>query len=216
MCAQFALEISAAELRDLGIFVPDSVKSITDRFLPYKKIPVIVSTPQGLKLTAMNFSLVPAWSRESKVKFATYNARIETVHEKPAWREPFLSQHCLIPLSSFYESVYQGPHAGHIIGFTAEEKSLLFAAGLFDFWKNPETGESLFSCSIITTEPSAFILENGHDRTPIFLNFEDGKTWLDLKGDANILKNFLLAKNLNPDLEVSIDRALKAGWEKKI
>ncbi|MES2801909.1 MAG: SOS response-associated peptidase family protein [Bdellovibrionota bacterium] len=222
MCAQFGLKVSADELKKLGISVSPALEGIEERFLPYTKVPVVVSTPQGLKLTAMNFSLVPAWSKEPKVKFATHNARIETVSEKPAWREPFLSKHCLIPMSYFFESVYQGPHAGHIISFSREigaefqnAPSLMFAAGLFDVWVNPQTKEQLFSCTILTTEPSTFILENGHDRTPIFLNFADGKQWLALRASEKEMVDFLLSKNVYPNLQVNRDRALKPGWEKK-
>ncbi len=212
MCAQFGLKVSASELRELGISVSSALEGVDERFLPYTKVPVIVLTPQGLKLTAMNFSLVPAWSKEPKVKFATHNARIETVIEKPAWREPFQSKHCLLPMTNFFESAYAGPHAGHIISFNSD---LMFAAGLFDVWVNPETKEQLFSCTILTTEPSAFILENGHDRTPIFLNFEDGKQWLSLRAPEKEMVDFLLSKNVYPDLQVSRDRALKSGWEKR-
>lgn len=213
MCAQFSLQVAAEELRNLGITVSSTLEGIDERFLPYTKIPVIVQTPQGLKLTPMNFSLVPAWSKEPKVKFATHNARIETVTEKPAWREPFLSKHCLIPITNFFEPVYEGPHAGHIISFGQE--STLYAAGLFDVWVNPETKEPLFSCAILTTEPSPFILENGHDRTPIFLKLEDGKTWLTLRTSEKEMVEFLLAKNIYPDLQVTRDRPLKSGWEKR-
>lgn len=215
MCAQFSLQIAAEELRNLGIAVSPSLEAIDERFLPYTKIPVIVQTPQGPKLTPMNFSLVPAWSKEPKVKFATHNARIETVTEKPAWREPFLNKHCLIPITNFFESVYEGPHAGHIISFGGETTPTLFAAGLFDVWVNPETKEPLFSCAILTTEPSPFILENGHDRTPIFLNLEDGKAWLTLRTSEKEMVDFLLTKNIYPDLQVTRDRPLKSGWEKR-
>lgn len=214
MCAQFSLQIAVEELRNLGIAVSPALETINERYLPHSKIPVIVQTTQGLKLTPMNFSLIPAWSKDAKVKFATHNARIETVTEKPAWREPFMSKHCLIPLTNFFESVYEGPHAGHIISFQGENP-LLFAAGLFDVWMNPQTKAPLFSCSILTTEPSAFILENGHDRTPIFLNFEDGKAWLILRGSEKSMVDFLLSKNIYPDLQVTRDRPLKPGWEKR-
>lgn len=224
MCAQFGLHTTTEHLRELGISVPDSVDSIQERFLPYTKVPVVVKTGDGLKLTAMNFSLVPSWSKEPKVKFATHNARIETITEKPAWREPFAKKHCLIPMTYFCESVYTGPHAGHVISFSQNKSEadianapLLFTAGLFDVWKNPETKDQLFSCSIITTEPSSFILENGHDRTPIFLNFEDGKKWLEMINmPEKEMVDFLLSKNVNPDLFVTRDRPLKPGWEKRI
>lgn len=222
MCSQYSLNARAEQLEKFGINVGHIKGQISQRYLPYTKVPVIVPTPQGLKLTPMNFSLVPAWSKEPKVKFATHNARLETVSEKPAWRDPFLTKHCLIPMTNFFESVYEGPHAGHIISFggeTGAEKQdpnpLLFAAGLFDVWVNPNTKESLFSCTILTTEPSPFILENGHDRTPVFLNFEDGRVWLTFYTSEKEMVDFLLAKNIFPDLQVTRDRPLKSGWEKR-
>ncbi len=163
----------------------------------------------------MSFSLIPSWSKELKVKFATHNARLETVTEKPIWKTPFLSQHCLIPLTSFFESVYEVPLAGNIIQFTESKNDLLFAAGLFDAWKDPVANRNIFSFSILTTDPTAFIKDHGHDRSPIFLIFENAKTWLDLRNDTNKMVEFLAISNLRPDLIVQIDRSLKAGWEKR-
>lgn len=214
MCSQFGFTTRADQLKNLGIDTGNLQDDVSLRALPYTAVPVIVTTPQGLKLTPMNFSLVPAWSKEPKVKFATHNARIETVTEKPAWRDPFLNRHCMIPMTCFYESVYEGPHAGHVIAFNSET-SLMFAAGLFDVWVNPEGNKQLFSCTILTTEPSPFILANGHDRTPIFLDFADGKSWLSLRAPAKDMVDFLLAKNRYPDLTVTRDRPLKPGWEKR-
>lgn len=219
MCAQYSIQTDVEVLKDLGIDVGQLTGEINQRVLPYTKVPVVVSTPQTLKLTPMNYSLIPSWSKEPKVKFATHNARIETVTEKPAWREPFLKQHCLLPMTAFYESVYEGPHAGHVISFSPVQ-SMLFAAGLFDVWTNPATKDKLFSCAILTTEPSAFIRENGHDRTPIFLNFADGKEWLNMRASAGgtserEMVDFLLFKNVYPDLQVTRDRPLKPGWEKR-
>lgn len=218
MCSQYSLSARAEQLEKFGINVGNATGEISQRYLPYTKVPVVVNTPQGIKLTAMNFSLVPSWSKKPKVKFATHNARIETVTEKPAWRDPFMTKHCLIPMSNFYESVYEGPHAGHIISFGKEdgaETSILFAAGLFDVWIDSESKNQLFSCSILTTEPSPFILENGHDRSPIFLNFDQGKEWLTLRAPQKEMVDFLLAKNVNPNLSVTRDRPLKPGWEKR-
>lgn len=217
MCAQFGLHTNSDRLRELGISVAPSLEGIDEKFLPYTKVPVIVKTSEGLKLTPMNFSLVPSWSKEPKVKFATHNARIETITEKPAWKEPFLNKHCVIPMTHFFESVYTGPHAGHVISFGGENGAdLLFTAGIFDVWKKPQSNETLYSCSIITTEPSAFILENGHDRTPIFLKFEDAKEWLNLRASEKEMVDFLLSKNVYPELSVTRDRPLKPGWEKRI
>jgi SOS response associated peptidase (SRAP) len=53
--------------------------------------------------------------------------------------------------------------------FTARDSSpLLTAAGLWDEWKDRQTGERLKSCTMIITEPNHFAAEV-HDRMPVFL-----------------------------------------------
>jgi putative SOS response-associated peptidase YedK len=66
----------------------------------------------------------------------------------------FKRTRCLIPMSGYYE--WQNPPGGKQPWyFTAADGSpLLTAAGLWDEWKNRETGERLKSCSMIITEPS--------------------------------------------------------------
>lgn len=217
MCAQYTLKTETGILSGkYKIKVSEDVSAIDQRFLPHSLAPVIVSEKNTPKLTAMKFSLVPAWAKEPRVKFATYNARIESITEKPTWRAPFQSQHCLVPLTAFYESVYTGPEAGHIIRLSEKEDALLFAAGLFDFWAAPDGQESFFSFSILTQAPSPFILAHGHDRTPIFLKDDFAFEWLTLvKKDEGYIKETLLNKAYHPELKVAIDRPLKPGWEKR-
>jgi len=216
MCAQFTVKTNKAELEALGIEVGQSFESINDRFLPSKVAPVFVKSRDNIKLTGMRFSLIPSWSKEPKVKFATHNARIETVLEKPTWKIPFAKQHCVIPMTGFYESVYEGPIAGNIIQFHKPDESLLFAAGIFDYWKNPENdSDHFYSFSILTTEPTDFILQNGHDRSPIFLDWSRALTWLDFYKPPQSQVDFLLSEQVRPELIVEVDRPLKPGWEKR-
>lgn len=217
MCAQYTLKTTATDLNEkYGIHIPNTLTSIDERFLPYQIAPVVVKTTASeLKLTPMSFSLIPSWSKEPKVKFATHNARIETIMQKPTWQIPFKKQHCLIPMSGFYESVYHGPVAGNTICFGSESNQLLFAAGIFDVWKDQAADKQIFSFSILTTDPTAFISEHGHDRSPLFLNFDNAKSWLDMKDDDQKMIHFLHTSNLKPDLHVAIDRPLKEGWQKR-
>lgn len=216
MCAQFTIKAKKDDFQSLGFAVPESLNEIDERFLPSKFAPVVVKSNTELKLTGMRFSLIPSWSKEPKVKFATHNARIETVLEKPTWRKPFESQHCVVPMTGFFESVYEGEKAGNIIQFHNSEKSILLAAGIFDHWVNPKNKQdNFFSFSILTTEPTKYILENGHDRSPLFLSLADSKEWLHLTGDPKEQVQFLSDRTLRPDLTVTIDRPLKAGWEKR-
>lgn len=230
MCAQFALKMKMKELINKAIRVPEGLESIDERYLPYQKAPVIARNYHRggvLQLSPMSFSLVPSWSQEEKVKFATHNARIETVTEKPTWKMAFQNQHCLVPMTAFFESVYEGPEAGNMISFErkatltstdeeTEEDSVLYAAGIFDLWKDPAHQKAnLFSFAILTTEPSDYIKEHGHDRSPLFLNFEDGKTWIGMMDSPQNMVDFLLNHKTTPMLNVKMERPLKAGWENK-
>lgn len=216
MCAQFTLNTTTAVIvEDFRIKSTDEAETISERFLPYKKAPVIFLDKEP-KLVRMNFSLVPAWSKEPKVKFATHNARIESVTEKPTWRTPFDSKHCVVPMTGFYEAVYSGAEAGNVIQFHKPNNSILYSAGIYDFWKDKENpANSFYSFSILTTEPSPFIEEHGHDRSPIFLGLDSARSWLSLKDSPKEMVNFLLKENQQPDFTVGLDRPLKAGWEKR-
>lgn len=218
MCAQYTLKTETRLLSlHYNISVAEDLPLIDSRFLPHSAAPVIVRDKNNFRLTAMKFSLVPAWSKEPRVKFATHNARIESITEKPTWRTPFQSQHCLVPMTAFFESVYDGPEAGHIIRLATPDEGLLFAAGIFDFWKTPDSGsDSFFSFSILTRAPPQFILDHGHDRTPIFAKDDFAFEWLNLIDQKDsLIRDRLLHHAYHPVLQVKIDRPLKSGWEKR-
>src|SRR5262245_57069477 len=62
--------------------------------------------------------------------------------------------------------------------FTARDgSSVLTIAGIWDEWKNRETGERLKSCAIIITDPNDFVAEV-HDRMPVLLKPEQFQHWL--------------------------------------
>ena len=218
MCSQYALQTTKVPLLqdlDLQGAIPDS---INQRLLPKSLAPVIVLSGEKLKLTPMKFSLVPSWSQTPQVKFATHNARIESILEKPTWKMPFVTQHCVVPMTSFFESAYSGPLAGNIIKFSRDNNQLLYAAGIFDFWKDHDKPEnSFFSFSVLTRDPSDFIIQNGHDRTPIFIPPGFVKDWLSpLSKPGDEIKAELLKNAFHPDLKVDVDRAMKLGWEKRV
>ncbi len=217
MCSQYTLNSSPNNiLHEFGETGARS-ESIDERFLPSSIAPIIVFDRGHFKLTPMKFSLVPSWSKEPKVKFATHNARIETILEKPTWKIPFQSQHCVIPMSGFFESVYTGPLAGHIIKFSGEKDELLFAAGIFDFWENAnDSQKSFFSFSILTQDPSILISSYGHDRTPLFIKKDFAANWLEKSQQSpEEMKIELLKQAYHPELKIESDRALKPGWEKR-
>jgi putative SOS response-associated peptidase YedK len=212
MCAQFDLKILANILSlKYGIAVPEDF-AFDHRVTPHSMAPVI--TKKGLQL--MKFSLLPSWSKEPKVKFATHNARLETIDEKATWRGPFKKNHCLVPISRFVETIYVREFAGNMVSFSEFKHELLTAAGIFDSWVNKETGEVIDSFSIITSDPPNFIRDIGHDRCPLFLKESAFSQWLEAEEkDPKKIKEFLFDNRKPIEFVVEKDRPMKPGWEKR-
>jgi len=212
MCSQYAINTRREAIEQLGIKVRMPDQQLQARAYPNRYGPVIIDE-NGPGYFMMHFNLTPRWSKEIRVKYATYNARVETVTEKPAFKAAFREYHCVVPMTSFYESAYEGPLAGNIIRFSGQ---LLFAAGIFDKWTDASKLD-FNSFSILTREPSEFIRTYGHDRTPVFIKPEYITTWLGLVNkDPEYIRDELLQNAIHPTLNVDIERPLKAGWEKKL
>ncbi len=91
------------------------------------------------------------------------NARVESVHEKPAFRGAFVQRRCLLPADGFYEwreikheksgRARKQPYFIH-----PEDGQVLALAGLYEYWRNPEIKHDddpaawLMTCTIITTD----------------------------------------------------------------
>ena len=229
MCAQYTVEPGPRELMQIfDALFPEGADFDGDvRILPHQPAPVLASAEGRRIIQLMKFSLLPSWSKEPKVKFATHNARLSTfdekvgrnvaIYEKPTWRGAFQSRPCLVPLNNFFEAAYRGPLEGHMVRFTPQNKEILMAAGIWESWSSKETGEIIVSFAIITDEPSDEIRHYGHDRCPVFLKQSSWEKWLN--GDAReMAKNkvqFLLSNRAEIIFEASMDRPLKAGWEKR-
>lgn len=213
MCAQYIVKLQALDLETIfGISIADDIPPWVERITPYTNAPVI--THNGIHM--MNFSLIPSWATERKQKFASYNARIETVIEKPTWRKPFESKRCLVPISKFIEPIYDHEYAGNMVAFERKDHEPLFAAGIYDLWVDKKTGEEVPSFAMLTSPALEFVKRIGHDRSPIFLPKEAFTEWLKPeKENPQKLVNFLREQRLNPPLIVEKDRAMKPGWEKR-
>lgn len=210
MCAQYDIKTPAQELAasmDLswqgGEWAP--------RVFPKQMAPV----GAGKELRLMQFSLVPSWSKDGTVKYATYNARLDTILEKATWKKPFTARHCVVPIQSFIEPAYVGKMAGNMLSFSAPE--VLWAAGIYDVWQDKATGKKLESFAIVTDDPSDFVKDLGHDRQPVFLSQERAREWIRNEGSkGEDLRTFLKEFAEEPNFQATIDRPLAKGWEKRI
>jgi putative SOS response-associated peptidase YedK len=158
---------------------------------PTDTIDTIVGTNGSRKLVPMRWGLVPRWWSKSvkDLRLATFNARAETVTEKPFFREAFKRNRCLIPVSGYYEWQHTtGVKQPQPWYFTARDGSpALTIAGLWDEWRDKASGETLKSCTMIITGPNEFVAEV-HDRMPVLLAEKDYEPWLSGAAGKELLK----------------------------
>jgi putative SOS response-associated peptidase YedK len=214
MCASFMIRQRAATAMRLPVATRFDIDEYYEQLIvPHRPAPVIVYDNGENVLKLMRFSLVPRWLKDPKPKFATHNARLETVAEKPAWREAFRKRHCLVPFTDFIEPIYEGEHAGFMVAFHLREPGWLIAAGIWEEWTNRETGEVIESFAILTTEPPPFVAATGHDRCPLFLTPEAQKRWMENSSYFEPLE--LVSAQELLMLDVEHHRPMKPGWEKR-
>jgi len=156
---------------------------------PGQMNPVITSHSPN-KISRMFWGLIPHWAKDKSFAYKTINARAETVATLATYKEPFRHKRCIVPATGFYEPdkihFTKPPYPWHY--FQLKDQKVFGIAGLYDVWKDRETGKEIHSYTIITTEPNAVVGEF-HGRMPVILQKEDEETWLnpDISEPAQLL-----------------------------
>jgi putative SOS response-associated peptidase YedK len=122
----------------------------------------------------MYWGLIPSWSKELKMKYATFNAKSETVATMASFRSAWKAgRRCLIVTDGFYEWRKSDKQP-----FTIQRKDgkLTIMAGLWETWRSP-ANEVVNSCTILTTEPNE-AMASVHNRMPVILAASDWPVWL--------------------------------------
>lgn len=129
------------------------------------------------QLAAMRWWLTPRWAKEMTTRYSMFNAKSETLHNSPAFREPFRSRRCVVPVCGFYEWARSAGHKLPYYIHAAKAPGLLLA-GIWDRWQDPQTGEGLDSFAVLTTPANAG-LAFVHHRQPVLLAPHDARRWMD-------------------------------------
>ena len=78
-----------------------------DDLYPLSDTPLVFAAAHHLEWRLVKFGMIPKWAKDLKIGRKTYNARTETVHEKPSFRNAwYRSQFALIPVETIYEPRY--------------------------------------------------------------------------------------------------------------
>ncbi|MDY0407530.1 SOS response-associated peptidase [Paracerasibacillus soli] len=122
----------------------------------------------------LRWGLVPSWAKDEKIGYKMINARSETVHEKPSFKNLLARKRCLIIADSFYEwkKLAQGKQAKRI---QVKKRKLFAFAGLWDKWVQDE--RELFTCTILTKDSNEY-MQNIHHRMPIILPKNQEDEWI--------------------------------------
>lgn len=147
----------------------------TARFYPGMGIPVILKRDE-YELDFFYWGLIPSWASDIKIARSTFNARSETLSEKPSFRNAFRRRRCLIPSSGFYEFDRKSDLKRQYY-ITIEDQPLFTFAGLWDHWMD-KGGNEIFSATIITC-PANDAVGRIHKRMPVILAKEDRDFWLE-------------------------------------
>ncbi|HYO26225.1 MAG TPA: SOS response-associated peptidase [Lacipirellulaceae bacterium] len=154
-------------------------------FYPLALAPIVRLNQAGdREMTAAQWGMLPSWWKPSvkapkrtSYQRKCFNARCEDVDLKPTYREAFRRRRCLMPADEFFEK----GHYFHLPEF----RPFAFAA-LWERWRGAE-GETVESCTLLTTEANETVRAVGHPRMPVVLTGEAAYArWLntDLSGRA--------------------------------
>ena len=189
MCGRFATSKSLDQFEEefALIGVPERSLAANWNVAPTQEIYVMT---EGPKLEIMRWGLIPTWAKPDFVSAHTINARSESVHEKPSFRQAFKSRRCFIPADGYYEWATElGRFASKQPFFIhRSDNQALAMAGVY------ENG----TAAIITKEATG-ALAKIHNRMPLFLPKHEWKLWLD--SDFNDVSELqaLLHMGLSPE-----------------
>lgn len=107
MCANFT-PATPQQLATFPLAPPDFAYG---EAYPGAVVPIVTNFAPRVWVPAC-FGLIPAWARDAKIARSTYNARTETLGEKPSFRNAWTrGQLCIIPVAALYEPCYQAGRA---------------------------------------------------------------------------------------------------------
>lgn len=188
MCGRYTLTRQQGLVEDLEAALGEAPRSEwwKPRFniAPTQPAPVVILRDGARRVELMRWGLVPHWAGKGGKPPLMINARVESVQDKPMFRDALQRRRCLVPADGFFEWKHEGTGkaATKQPMYMHRRGNQLFAfAGLWDRVRT-EAGEQL-SFTIVTGPPNELVAPI-HDRMPIVLDPSTYAAWLDPSIDA--------------------------------
>jgi putative SOS response-associated peptidase YedK len=122
-----------------------------------------------------SWGLIPNWAKDENIRKNTLNAKLETVNEKPSFRDA-VENRCILPVTGFYEWKWldhRGKRKEKYLIKVANEP-VFGLAGIYSTWTDNRTGEQRKTFSLLTTAANPIMAEihNTKKRMPMMLTPE--------------------------------------------
>ena len=180
--------------------VPILLKTLEDRNDPSSELVPRAALAQ--------WWLTPPFSPVLRSKYPTFNARSETVTEKPTFRSAIVNQRAVLPAIGYFETQKSGPTP--VPHYIAPPSGLLYFAGLYSWWKDPaadpdDPGRWHLTTTMLTQQATG-ALADIHDRMPVILDHDSIDEWIDprtrgdrLLVDATVAASATLSEQLHAE-----------------
>ncbi|HEY3389949.1 MAG TPA: SOS response-associated peptidase [Prolixibacteraceae bacterium] len=191
MCGRYIL-IQKAEVLEkrFGVRVHDTIQIVPSYNIAQGKFAPVITNDHPHEIQLFRFGLTPFWMTKPSLFI---NVRSEGDHNtdndpnysgakgittEPAFRKSIRTQRCLVPADAFIEGPEKEKLNKPFVVYLREKVRPFAFAGIWDTWKNPESGELIKSFAIITTVANELLQKIQCHHCPVILHRGDEKNWL--------------------------------------
>jgi len=175
MCGRFVLLTDLSVITESFDIRECACEYKTDKNISPGQLITAVIHDEKNRLANFRWGLIPSWAKDPSVGNKMFNARAETVSEKPSFKNAFKRRRCLIVADGFYEWQKCGKVKKPFY-FSLKSGKPFGLAGLYESWTSPDC-QQIQTCTIITTDSNELIMPV-HDRMPVILSRNNESIWL--------------------------------------
>jgi putative SOS response-associated peptidase YedK len=192
MCGRFSMTRRDQTELAAQLGIPESeLGDFTPRFniAPTQPYFVLKTTYESREAIPATWGLINSWAKDASQASKCINARAETVHKLPSYRDAFKRRRCVVPADGFYE--WRGPkNMREPLWIHPADEGLILFAGIFEAWQF-QPGEWQTTFCLITTAANR-LLEPIHDRMPVILDEAGAADWMNWREPDPLSLKYLL------------------------
>lgn len=177
MCGRYSL--GKTDCVDWGGFGVAPVPGLVPHWniAPGSEVVAVRASTRGREVVLLRWGLIPIWAKDPSIGNRLVNARAESAHTTPAFRDAFAARRCLLPADGFYEwQVVPGQKRKQPWRIAALDGGTLALGALWESWRDP-AGGTRDTCTILTV-PVNDALREIHDRMPVIIGPRNYGSWL--------------------------------------